>query len=414
MNILADSDRSLVRGTLLFVILAGIIIWLYFTFISAIQASDFQRYYFAAVQAQLGNSFIKPYKLPATSVELHYVYPPITVFLFYPFSYFSPWSTALAIQTVLNLIISIGLAILTIKYIQTQGVEIDRIDKFLISGAFFVGPHAVMTYTQGQVTYYMALALALGYLSLERAEDTQAGVYFAFPAILKIFPALFGLWLLRKKSWKGVLSASLTGISAITLSVIIFGVEMHRRYVEYILTSRSRVNNYQGGLDPNIPLVTPNRLISNVFPEAPSIIFGILPLIIAGAVIAYIYNTDAVTRAPIVVFLVTAISVILATPSYPNYLLMIYFPLVSSMYLFPQLRRMLCLGFVIISVSVGPGEVEAVLDLLMLPSILESAVLSVATPVLTFISPGMLGLTIILLGSMLFATKGNLKRVTKN
>ena len=104
MNTQLTRRRRIPRIALLLSILAGIAILLYFIFISNIQAGDFQRYYYAAKQAQAGEPFVKPYNIPQTELEMHYVYPPITVFFFYPFTLFPTWQLAFAAHVVLSVV----------------------------------------------------------------------------------------------------------------------------------------------------------------------------------------------------------------------------------------------------------------------------------------------------------------------
>ncbi|WP_135855009.1 glycosyltransferase family 87 protein [Halorussus salinus] len=388
--------RTIPRLALAVSICAGIAILLYFVLISNIEAADFQRYYFAAKQAQAGDPFIKPYAVPETDFNMHYVYPPITVFLFYPFTLLPNWELALATHIIFNVIFATITAILTIKYIRSQGTDLNRVDEVLITGAFLVGPHAVMTYAHGQVTYWIALMLCIGYIFLNQGDEVASGLAFAFPAVLKIFPALFGLWFLKKRTYKAVGVAIASGLVAVALSFLAFGVEMHASYVEYIASERSRLHWYHGGLNPNIPLVTPNRALSHLFPDAPGIMFFLVPLFGGLAIIAFAYFKDDPTKPAIVAFLVTTIGIILSTPSYPNYLLLTYFPLLTTIYTDPQLRVSLCTGLVVASFSVGPEEIANVLGLIGLPFGIEGIIMDIVTPILTVASPGMIGLAIML------------------
>ena len=399
--------RRIPRIALLLSILAGIAILLYFIFISNIQAGDFQRYYYAAKQAQAGEPFVKPYNIPQTELEMHYVYPPITVFFFYPFTLFPTWQLAFAAHVVLSVVCAGATLVLVIRYIESQGIQLESIDKLLISGLFLVGPHAIMTYAHGQVTYYVALAICAGYILLEKRDEVGSGLLFSFPAILKVFPALFGLWLAKKRAWKTIGTWALAGVSATVLSFVIFGMQMHISYIEYLSNERSRIDWYRGGLDPNIPLVTPNRALSQLFPNAPSIVFSAAPLLLALGIIGFVYYQTRLSeaKAEIVAFLVTTICIIFATPSYPNYLLLMYFPLITSLYTIPRIQLPLGIGLVIASVSVGPEEVSRVLSLTGIPAGIRLLLEQFVTAVLSIASPGLIGATIILAGCITYLTK---------
>src|SRR6266568_8051733 len=68
-----------------------------------------------------------------------------------------------------------------------------------------------------------------------RGYRTTAGVFLGAAFAMKIFPALFLLYFLRKRAWRAAFGLILGSCAAIVISLILFGVEMNRTYALQVL-----------------------------------------------------------------------------------------------------------------------------------------------------------------------------------
>ena len=84
--------------------------------------------------------------------------------------------------------------------------------------------------------YILLLAMLVGAcLAYQRGRPALAGVLIALSAATKIFPILFLFYFLRRRDWKAICAALLTGAAAALVSVGCFGWSMHRTYLNLVL-----------------------------------------------------------------------------------------------------------------------------------------------------------------------------------
>lgn len=84
--------------------------------------------------------------------------------------------------------------------------------------------------------YFVILALLSGAcLAQQRRRSALAGSLIAVAAAAKVFPVIFLFYFLRKKDWRALVSALLTGTIAAAVSIEVFGWNMHRIYFHEIL-----------------------------------------------------------------------------------------------------------------------------------------------------------------------------------
>jgi hypothetical protein len=89
--------------------------------------------------------------------------------------------------------------------------------------------------------YVLVLMLICGaYYSSCLDRQRTAGAILAAAAAIKLFPALFVIMFVWKRNWRAVIGMAL-GVAAITaLSVFMFGVEVHRVFLNEVLSQASR------------------------------------------------------------------------------------------------------------------------------------------------------------------------------
>jgi hypothetical protein len=82
------------------------------------------------------------------------------------------------------------------------------------------------------VLLLLIVAACWGYM---RGQHAVAGGLVAIAAMAKIFPALFFIFFLQRRSWRALASGALTAVASAILSVAAFGWSVHRTYLEEIL-----------------------------------------------------------------------------------------------------------------------------------------------------------------------------------
>src|ERR1700761_8369283 len=92
----------------------------------------------------------------------------------------------------------------------------------------------------GQFYVLLLLLLTAACLSYLRGYRALAGALVAIAAASKIFPLLLFLFFLQRRDWRALVSAAITGISTVALSVAVFGVNVNRTWTEEILPWATR------------------------------------------------------------------------------------------------------------------------------------------------------------------------------
>jgi hypothetical protein len=84
--------------------------------------------------------------------------------------------------------------------------------------------------------YILLLALIVAACwAYSKGHRALSGSLIAIATMTKIFPAIFLLYFLRKKSWPALISAFITLAAASALSIWVFGWSIHRHYLQVIL-----------------------------------------------------------------------------------------------------------------------------------------------------------------------------------
>lgn len=87
----------------------------------------------------------------------------------------------------------------------------------------------------GQYYILLLAILAAGCWAAQRSRNRLAGALVGFAAALKIFPILLLFYFLRKKDWKAIVWCFLTVAACVGISVAVFGVGLHRTYLQQVL-----------------------------------------------------------------------------------------------------------------------------------------------------------------------------------
>lgn len=87
----------------------------------------------------------------------------------------------------------------------------------------------------GQFYIFLLLLLLSACWCYLRGKHATAGFLVGVAAVCKIFPLLLFIVFLRRRDWRALISGIVTGAAAITLSCVVFGIAVHRTWLEEIL-----------------------------------------------------------------------------------------------------------------------------------------------------------------------------------
>ncbi|WP_336003150.1 glycosyltransferase 87 family protein [Halorientalis halophila] len=360
---------------------------------------DFEVYYVAAKAALAGENFyaVAPERVPSFT----YVYPPLSILLFFPYAVFGSWVPGFAIHTLGTVLAGLATAWLLVRYVERAGDDrLQWLDRALVAGFVVASIHAMPSLVFGQVNHHVALALTAGFVALDRNRESVAGGAFAAAAFFKVFPAAVGVWLLRRRAWRAIAAAITTGLGLLALGLVAFGPELTAEYLHVALLDRLDHGQFLGGLDPTATYLTLRRPLSVLFPQGPSLLWAAGALAVLAPPVAYCYRAIDGRLDRLVAIQATLLAILLFFPSYPIYVVILLFPLVPLLYLLPAggPRRLVVGGALLANASVRLDDVAQILGALPLDPDLGASVVSAVEPLFTVATPPLVGLLLVLAG----------------
>lgn len=413
------SPPAIARLVLLLGILTGVVSIVLTPFANSDQLMLASDVYFHAGETHLdGESFYDV--APPDRDGFYYLYPPITILVFLPHAFLGSEVASFLLQTLLNLGFGIALATVIWRALDRRGLAITRVDRLLLVGFALVSAHSAINLVNGQVNIWLAFALAIGFDALDRQAGVDesgqstssaderasrlpgigrselAGVAFAVAALVKIFPTLLGLWLVRLRAWRGVAAAIATGLGGLVLGLVAFGPDLTVTYFEDVLLARYEEQAFEGRPDPTQTTDGFPRQLAAL--GVPSSLQTLLSGAILAPVVAALYRdvgTDVRRQAAV---LGTVIAMLLLFPLPSLYFPLLAFPLVVLLYVLPAgwPRRVLVVGVLVSYVRTDYALAADVVTAVGLPSSLETPLLSALETLFTFVLPPTLGLWILL------------------
>lgn len=327
---------------------------------------NFRTYHYAVERAREG-LLVYDAPPPDTYDWAVYLYPPGTLPSFYPFAPLD-WQTGYAILIILS-ILAAGIATwLVVRYVESLGPALGWIDVVLVFAAFLFSTHTFGTIFFGNINLLLALGIVGGFWALTRERDSVAGVAFGVVALYKIFPALIGLWLLRTRQWRAVAAAIATGVGGLVLGLVLYGIDATRYYLTEVMIGRTESELFVGGypIDETyyVTIQQPiSRLVAAIWPSAPYlVIFGVSVLVCLG-ILAYFYRDLSTDLDRQMAIFATLVVMIIILPSLRWYLILLYLPLVSILYLWQdgRARYVFIAGGVLMSITTSTEGVVMVL-----------------------------------------------------
>ncbi|MEE6208929.1 glycosyltransferase family 87 protein [Salarchaeum sp. III] len=385
------------RLVLLVCAIGGLVVPAYFLGIADVShlAWDFRAYYTAAEAVIHGHSFVG---INTGIPGVTYVYPPISVVFFLPHTAMGSWQLAFAFQTAINVCATIALAALTIRTIETYRGRLPLIDRTVITG-FCLGTVPVMAvFGLGQVDMVIALALAAAFVALEHGREGIAGAALGGAALVKLFPAVLGLWLLWRRAWRALAAAVLTGISGVIVGGVLFGFEIYSEYL-HVLAGRSRIAAFSETVSPNFFSMTLFRPFSQLFPHTDPHLYALFAVLAVTPILALTATRDHTVTDRVTTYLTALIAMLVVSPaSNTLYVVYVYFPLLCLLHLDTgqRGRTALLVGTIAIAFPVQPAQIHAVLTTAGVSPSLTTQGFGILSEALTVVSIPLAGLLAIL------------------
>jgi hypothetical protein len=329
----------------------------------------------------------------------YFIYPPVVAFAFVPHVLTGSPLGAYLLQTVLNVGFAAGIAVLLWRALSRRGLDLSRVDAVLLFGFAFVSGYSAISIINGQVNIGLGLAIALGVDALDRGRERVAGVAFSLAALVKVFPAVLGLWLLRRRAHRGVLVAIVVGVSGLLVGLVALGPDVTVTYLTEVLTGR--YDGFDGSPDPTQTRDGAQRQVAALFGLGPPLVTPLAALALA-PVLGYLYldvETDLQRQATV---LGTILVTLLFLPLQRLYMVLFMFPLVLLLYRVPSGRsRILLLGASLVSFArIDFAILEAVLTALPLGEI-EAPLRSGFARLFEVVLPPTLGMWLLLAACVL-------------
>jgi hypothetical protein len=296
---------------------------------------NYRVYHVAAEHALAGESFygVSP---PDTVDGYRYLYPPVSVVAFYPFTLVD-WTTGYTLMTLLSVLGGAVGTALTVQYVEEMDCPLGWIDVALVFALFALSIHVAATIYFGNINILLGVGFVVGFWALARERDALAGTAFAVPALFKLFPALVGVWLLRDRRWRATAVAIATGIAGIIAGIALFGLDPTVHYFTHVLGERGGSDAFVGGYPIESKYyVTVQRplshLIWGLWPSAPYAVLPVSSLVVCTGVLGYFYRDISTRRRRLIAMFATVTVALVVVPSFRLYAPLLFLPFVALLY----------------------------------------------------------------------------------
>ena len=359
--------------------------------------ANVRTYRYAAKLAREGQSFygVAPPELGDWAV---YLYPPITVTAYYPFTGID-WQVGYWVVVALNVLAGLAVAAAIVRFVDRRAYRLGWLDVALITGVVLLSPFTFGTIYYGNINLLVALAFVVGFLALDDHQGVVAGPAFGLAALFKLFPALVGAWLLKRRSWRAVASATAVGVGGILAGVVAYGTEPTVTFFSDVVFDRAETAAFVGGYPADATFyVTLQRPLSHVvwglFPNAPPEVLTPLAALVGAGILLALYVDVQTLQGRLIAVFATLVVTVTLVPALQWYLVLFFFPMIPLWYVWEGPGRLLFLaGSAVMFANEYPGSlVEAVREF-GLPHLLEVLLVDV----FTFATVPLYGIAIMLL-----------------
>ena len=358
-------------------------------------------YHYGARAALSGGD---PYAVTPPGLSTYYfLYPPVVLGAMLPYGLLDP-DAVYAFQTVLNLLTTAAIAVVLVRTIEQCGVDLGRPDRILVAAFAFASAGAATNLINGQVNPQLALGIAAGVLLVERGRETLGGTILAVVATVKLFPALVGAWLLRRRAWRAITAAVVTGAGLFLLGMVALGPDLTTAWASDALAREASMGTFEGGPDPESNKVTVRRQIAVLAPwVSGDLLFPAGVALLAPVVLAS-YRSMATLRNRLVALQATLLAMLALMPLEPFYVSLVVFPSVPLLYLLEGRwpRRLYLPGFLLASAPVTMTTVTVWVKRVAPSTGTAEAITALARDAFFFALPPMYGIWLMLGACILF------------
>jgi hypothetical protein len=313
------------------------------------------------------------------------LYPPVVLGAMLPYGLLDPGGVY-AVQTALNLVTTAAIALVLVRTVERGGVDLGRVDRILVAAFAFGSIGSVTNLINGQVNPQLALGIAGGVLLVERGRESLGGAVLAAVATVKLFPALVGAWLLRRRAWRAVAAAIATGVGLMLLGLVAFGPELTTVWVTDALAREASVGTFEAGPDPDSNKVTIRRQIALLAPWLPTDLLVPVGVAVLAPVVLAASRTMATFRDRLVALQATLLAMLILMPLEPFYFSLAVFPSVPLPYLVEGRwpRRLYLAGFLLAAAPLTMSSVTVWIETLSLSPGMAGAITSAARSAFAF------------------------------
>jgi len=389
------------KAVLAFCVLAGLATVAFYALLRPSPANTFGVFYLAAKASMSGPvDYRTPYGL--------YVYTPVTLLFFYPYVLAFDQSTALLVHRVLSVCLALGFGVVLARFLRRE-IGLSGRDQVLVAAFACASLYPVVDVVLGGIEIVLGAALGIGWIALERRRDGWGGVAWALASLFKVFPSLWGLYMLRAQRLRAVVAAVVAGAGATILGVAIFGLNAYLRYFHTVTTGRIRLFKFAGGASPDNEMVTPVRPLAQIFPHVAPTVWPPVIFVVVALLLGFVYlrvPTDELTdRATLLLATVIAITFVMPT-SQDLDMYYLYAPLVVVLLTERRNRihAVYSIGTVIYMLDFSQNELRPLLAHLGLSHV---GIMAVADPFLRFATMPLYGLFVLFAAILLRALRSD-------
>jgi hypothetical protein len=335
-----------------------------------------------------------PYAVtPPGLAGYYFLYPPVVLGAMLPYGLLDP-DGVYAVQTALNLLTTAAIALLMVRAVERAGGELSRVDRALVWAIAFGSLGTVTNLVNGQVNPQIALGIAGGALLVERDREPLAGVVLAAVATVKLFPALVGAWLLRRRAWRATATAVATGVGLMLLGLVAFGPDLTTTWATEALAREASVGGFEGGPDPESNKVTIRRQIAFLAPWLSGELLVPVGVAVLTPVVLAASRTMATLRDRLVALQATLLAMLILVPLEPFYFSLAVFPSVPLLYLMRGRwpRRLYLVGFLLAAAPLTMSSATVWIETLSLSPAMADAITRIARDAFAFALPPMYGI----------------------
>ncbi len=336
---------------------------------------------------------------PAGRDGYTYLYPPVTVPVFLPHAIVPSGIAAYGLQVLGNIAAALAIVCLLVRGLHRRNVDVGRVDGIALVAFMLLSSYSAIQLLNGQITLWLGLAVAAGLHWLDRDQGRLAGLAFAIAALFKVFPAVLGLLLVRRRTWRGVWTAVAAGLAGLVLGAVLLGPGLTETYLLEVLPGRFSGSTYAGRPDPTDNVDGIHRQLAALHPGTDDLLRTILAVVLIAPLTGLSLRRVDTPVGRDAAALGIVVSILLFLPLQPLYFPLLVFPLVMLLYTVPPgpERSLLLLGTLLSLVHVDQESLVLTFDVLDAPESLVAAVVAMTEPLFTFILPPTLGLWLMLL-----------------